>query len=106
MKNHLSLLLCLPVLAAPACHTLTTEQKSAAIEELDNMLERGEITESQHEAAVEAVESDGASIDWEAIGYAGLSFVLMWLGIPISVRKGRQAVANYRRRRQIIRESN
>lgn len=95
MKNLLLILLLF--LPTAACMALTPEQKSAAVAEADGLLDRGEITEAQHEAILEAIESGGASIDWEALGYWGITIVFGLLGIPVAVRRTRNFVASRRR---------
>jgi hypothetical protein len=77
--------MCCIVLCLPACSLFTPQQRSAAITELDAARSRGDITQAQHDAAVEAIRTDPKSVDWVALGSVGLNIMLGILGVPIAI---------------------
>ena len=82
MKTPICILFCL-LLAA--CQALSPDQKSRMHMMLDDSLRYGEITQAQHDAAIEAIDND-KPFDWEGLGFVGLNMLLALLGGPMVVR--------------------
>lgn len=85
LRTVATIWMCAIVLCLPACSLLNPQQKSAAIVQLDQALSQGQITQAQHDAAVEAIRTDPKSVDWIALGSVGLNVLLGILGVPVAI---------------------
>ncbi len=85
MKNFLTYVLCAAIAFAPACSFLTPQQKESGRVAIQDAYEQGQITATQRDDAIEALEKgDASGLDqWLYLGGSVLASVL--LGVPISV---------------------
>lgn len=85
MKKLLTLLCCL---LFTACSVLSPAQKASVRTTLGDEYAAGNITKSQYDAAIEALDND-KDFDWETLGFVGMNILLTLVGAPIVVRKMR-----------------
>lgn len=84
-RTVLTVIMCAVVALAPACSFLTPQQKESGRVAIQDAYEKGEITATQRDDAIEALETgDASGLDqWLYLGGSVLASVL--LGVPISV---------------------
>lgn len=84
LRGALCAVLCILVVLLPGCRAFTAEQRIAGAEAVQAAYDRGELTISQRDAALKALE--GATIDWDALLQTGGSVLLsLLLGVPTTV---------------------
>lgn len=84
MKNALVYVLCLLVLVLPGCGMLTPAQRDSGKVALEEAFQRGEITASQRDQAMDAL--DGKTVDWtELLTTGGSVLASILLGVPVAV---------------------
>lgn len=85
MKRLATYLLCLCIVLLPGCALMTPQQRSAARESIEAEYRAGNITRTQADAAIEAVDNP-EGIDWEGVLKAGGSvLVSLLLGVPVTI---------------------
>ena len=87
-KKSLAFLMSLMLVFMPACTTLSPQQKAAVQQSLDAEHAAGTITDSQHQAASEALAKD-QPFDWESLGFVAANIALALIGGPMIVRMQR-----------------
>ena len=75
------------LVVAPGCHAISEANRAHAIEYLTDARQRGEITEAQYNAGVEAIDW-GGSFDWDVLGMVAANALLALVGGPVLVRYG------------------
>ncbi len=83
MRNLYLAFLCCLIVVLPGCGMLTPVQRDQGVASLDQALSNGQITQAQHDAAVEALSAK--TFDWNPLIALGGTALSIALGVPISV---------------------
>jgi hypothetical protein len=82
MRKFATYLLCFWLIVLPGCAAFTPEQRSQAEQRIEDALTQHQITQAQHDAAIEALNTAPGGVNWAGLGTTGLNVLLALLGVP------------------------
>lgn len=84
MKQLTTWVACVAIVFLPACQALSPQQRAAGAEAIQQSYDRGELTATQRDDALTAL--DGGGFDWDGLIQIGASIAgSILLGVPVAV---------------------